>query len=68
MLEKIFTGAWTDTSRYSVPGLIVMALSVAVCLLAEKFARGNEKLYYALRLGGLIAAMLGAVITVRVFG
>jgi len=45
-----------------------MALSVAVCLLAEKLAKDNEKLYYALRLGGLVAAMLGAVLAVRVFG
>ncbi len=45
-----------------------MALSVAVCLLAEKFAKDNEKLYYALRLGGLVAVMLGAVLAVRAFG
>ncbi len=45
-----------------------MALGVAVCLLAEKFAGGNEKLYTVLRLGSLFIVMIGAVITVRVFG
>jgi len=68
VLDKIFTGSWTDTGRYSIPGLIVMALGVAACMLAGKLAGGNEKRYYALRLGGLAVVMAGAVIAVRVLG
>ena len=57
-----------DTSRFSAPGLIVMALGVALSVLAGKLAKGNEKRYYFLKFGGLIVVMAGALITVRVFG
>ena len=57
-----------ETSRFSVPGLIVMALGVALSVLAGKLARGNEKRYYLAKLGGLIVVMIGALMTVKVFG
>ena len=68
MLDKIFSGELADTSRFSVPGLIVMALGVALSVLAGKLARGNEKRYYLFKFGGLIAVMAGALITVKLFG
>ena len=55
-------------SRFSVPGLIVMALGVALSVLAGKLAGGNEKRYCFLKFGGLIVVMIGALITVKVFG
>ena len=57
-----------DTSRFSVPGLIVMALGVAVSMLAAKLAKGNERRYYVFKFGGLIAVMAGTLIAVRLFG
>ncbi len=57
-----------DTSRFSVPGLIVMALGVAMSILAGKLARGNEKRYYLFKFGGLLIVMAGALITVKLFG
>ena len=68
MLDKIFSGAMADTSRFSVPGLIVMALGVALIVLAGKLAKGNEKRYYLFKFGGLIAVMAGALIAVKLFG
>ena len=57
-----------DTSRFSVPGLIVMALGVVLSVLAGKLAGGNEKRYYLFKFGGLLAVMAGALITVKIFG
>ena len=57
-----------DMSRFSVPGLIVMALGVAACALARKLACGNEKRYYLFKFGGLIVVMIGALMTVKLFG
>ena len=57
-----------DTSRFSVPGLIVMALGVALCALAGKLAKGDEKRYYVFKFGGLIATMVGTIIAIRMFG
>ena len=57
-----------DTSRFSVPGLIVMALGVALNALAGKLSGGDEKRVHLIKLGGLAAVMAGALITVRVFG
>ena len=57
-----------DTSRFSVPGLIVMALGVALNALAGRLAGGNEKRLHLIKLGGLAAVMAGALITVKVFG
>lgn len=68
MLEKIFSGEMADMSRFSAPGLIVMALGVALCALAQKLAKGNEKQYYLFKFGGLIIVMAGALITVKLFG
>ena len=68
MLDKIFTGDMADMSRFSVPGLIVMALGVAACALARKLACGNEKRYYLFKFGGLIVTMIGTLIAVRAFG
>ena len=68
MLDKIFSGEMADMSRFSVPGLIVMALGVALSVLAGKLAKGNEKRYCFLKFGGLIVVMIGALITVKVFG
>ena len=58
----------TDASRFSVTGLIVMALGVALSVLAGKLARGNEKRYYLFKFGGLIIVMIGALIAVKLFG
>lgn len=58
----------TDMSRFSVPGLIVMALGVALVVLAGKLAKGNEKRYYLIKFGGLIAVMVGTLIAVKLFG
>ncbi len=68
MLDKIFSGSMADTSRFSVPGLIVMALGVAMSVLAGKLAKGSEKRYYLFKFGGLIVVMIGALITVKLFG
>ena len=68
MLDKIFSGEMTDMSRFSVPGLIVMALGVALSALAGKMAGGNEKRYYLFKFGGLIVVMIGALMTVKLFG
>ena len=68
MLDRIFSGEMADMSRVSIPGLIVMALGVAGCLLAEKLAKGNERRYYAFKFGGLIVVMAGTLIAVRLFG
>jgi len=68
VLDKIFSGSMADTSRFSVPGLIVMALGVAMSVLAGKLAKGNEKRYYLFKFGGLIAVMAGTLIAVRLFG
>lgn len=58
----------TDMSRFSVPGLIVMALGVALFVLAGKMAKGNEKRYYLMKFGGLIVVMIGTIIAVKLFG
>ncbi len=68
MLDKIFTGNAFDTSRFSVPGLIVMALGVALFAAAKKLSKENEKRYYLFKFGGLIIVMIGAVIAVKLFG
>jgi len=68
VLDKIFSGNMTDASRFSVTGLIVMALGVALSVLAGKLARGNEKRYYLFKFGGLIIVMIGALIAVKLFG
>ncbi len=68
MLDNIFTGSVLDTSRFSVPGLIVMALGVALYAMAKKLSKENEKRYYMFKLGGLIVVMIGAVIAVKLFG
>ena len=57
-----------DMSRFSVPGLNVMALGVALSILAGRLAKGNEKRYYFLKFGGLIVVMIGALMTVKLFG
>ena len=57
-----------DTSRFSVPGLIVMALGVALNVLAGRLSGGNEKRLHLIKLCGLAMVMAGALITVRVFG
>ena len=68
MLDKIFSGTMADASRFSVPGLIVMALGVALNALAGRLAGGNEKRLHLIKLGGLAAVMAGALIAVKVFG
>ena len=68
MLDRIFSGNMADTSRFSVPGLIVMALGVALSVLAGKLAGGDEKRYYFFKFGGLVVVMIGALIAVKLFG
>ena len=68
MLDKIFSGNVTDASRFSVTGLIVMALGVALSALAKKLSGGNEKRYYLFKFGGLLVVMVGALIAVKLFG
>ena len=43
MLEKIFSGEMADMSRFSVPGLIVMALGVLLSAFARQLADGCRK-------------------------
>ncbi len=69
MLERVFSGDVSDVSRFSVAGLIVMALGVACVLLARKVGGGiQSRGYYAMKLGGLALVMIGVLITVRLFG
>ena len=68
MPNKIFTGVPFDTSRFSVPGLIVMALGVVLFAAAKKLSKEDEKRYYLLKFGGLIVVMIGTVIAVKLFG
>ncbi len=68
MLDKIFTGTAFDTSRFSVPGLIVMALGVALFAAAKKLSKDDEKRYYLFKFGGLIVVMIGTIIAVKLFG
>ena len=68
MLDKIFSGAMADTSRFSVPGLIVMALGVALNAFAGTLSGGDERRGHLIRLGGLVIVMAGALIAVTVFG
>ncbi len=59
----------SDMSRFSVPGLIVMALGVLLALLARPAAKGVQgRLYWAMKLGGLVLVMLGALLAMKVFG
>ena len=54
-------------SRFSIPGLIVMALGVLLALLARPIAKGTAgKLYWALKLGALVLVMLGALLAMKV--
>lgn len=56
-------------SRFSVPGLIVMALGVICVLLARRVGGGiQNKGYYAMKLGGLVLVMIGTVMAVRLIG
>lgn len=67
VLDKIFTGK-ADLSRVSVPGLIVMALGVAVVILSGKLSGGvTNGRYYAFKLGGMLLVMIGAVIALKLF-
>ena len=69
MLDRIFSGNMSDMSRFSVPGLIVMALGVLLALLARPAAKGVQgRLYWAMKLGALALVMLGALIAMKVFG
>ncbi len=64
MLDRIFSG---DASRFSVAGLIVMALGVLLALLARPIAKGVQgKLYWAMKLGGLVLVMMGALLAMKV--
>ena len=67
MLDRIFSGNMSDMSRFSVPGLIVMALGVLLALLARPAAKGVQgRLYWAMKLGGLVLVMLGALLAMKV--
>ena len=69
MLDRIFSGNMSDMSRFSVPGLIVMALGVLLALLARPAAKGVQgRLYWAMKLGALALVMLGALLAMKVFG
>lgn len=57
----------SDMSRFSVPGLIVMALGVLLVLLARPAAKGVQgRLYWAMKLGALALVMLGALLAMKV--
>ena len=67
MLDRIFSGDMGDASRFSVAGLIVMALGVLLALLARPIAKGVQwKLYWVMKLGGLILVMMGALLAMKV--
>lgn len=56
-----------DVSRFSIAGLIVMALGVLLALLARPLAKSVQgKLYWAMKLGGLVLVMLGALLAMKV--
>lgn len=57
----------TDMNRYSLAGVVIMALGVALSMLAEKMSKGSEKAYYSFRLGGLFVAMIGTIVAVKLF-
>ena len=67
MLDRIFSGDMSDASRFIVAGLIVMALGVLLALLARPIAKGVQgKLYWAMKLGGLVLVMMGALLAMKV--
>ena len=69
MLDRIFSGDMSDTSRFSIAGLIVMALGVLLALLARHVAKGVQgKLYWGMKFGGLILVIVGALLTMKVLG
>ncbi len=69
MLDRIFSGDMGDMSRFSIAGLIVMALGVLLALLARPAAKGVQgRLYWVMKLGGLALVMLGALLAMKVFG
>lgn len=69
VLDRIFSGEAGDMSRFSVPGLIVMALGVICVLLARRVSGGiQSRRYYVMKLGGLALVMIGAVVAVKLFG
>ena len=67
MLDRIFSGDMNDVSRFSIAGLIVMALGVLLALLARPAAKGAQgRLYWAMKLGALALVMLGALLAMKV--
>ncbi|MBR3502697.1 MAG: hypothetical protein IKO07_00455 [Clostridia bacterium] len=68
MLEEIFSGSAADLSRWNPAGLVVMALGVALAALAGRLSKGSEKRRMALKLGGMLLVMAGALVTVKLFG
>jgi len=53
-------------SKLSIPGLILLALGAVAATQANRLCK-NERLCMAVRIAGLIAALLGAAILLDVF-
>ena len=68
VLGKIFSGSAGDLNRWNPLGGIVMTVGALLAFLAGHLARGREGLGIALRLIGLIVTIVGALVTVRLFG
>ena len=68
MLDRLFSGSIGDTCRYSIAGLIVMALGVALTALAGRLAGGvGSGRYFVFKIGGMLLVMVGALVAVRLF-
>ena len=65
-LGKIFDAPMGDLSRVSPLGLAVLITGALAAFLARPLSRGNGKRETLLRLGGLLLAMLGALVTMKV--
>ena len=65
-LGKIFDAPMGDLSRVRTLGLAVLIVGALAAFLARPLSRGNGKRETLLRLGGLLLAMLGALVTMKV--
>ena len=65
-LPKLFDAPMGDLSRVSPLGLAILIAGALVAFLAKPLSRGSERRETLLRLGGLLLAMLGALVTMKV--
>lgn len=65
-LGKLFDAPMGDLSRVNPLGLVLLIAGALAAFLARPLSRSNEKRETLLRLGGLLLAMLGALVTMKV--